>query len=341
MSADRAELAAAAAAAAFSCAGTPRDLGRQQGIACGAELQQAFLAEPWLARLRARLRQRGAESRLRRDFWRHFPHQAERLQALARAARVPEAWLLRELASELREGSAPDALALVPCGEAPLLVGWFGAPLRLRESRPDGRYASLEWCASCASAARLGVNERGLAVAALSLVGAGQLPSSHPRAETAPEGPRCAVPATLLVQDCLENFDRLEPAVEWCLARPAGGMARILIADAQGYAASIDFALGERSLHWFEGEPLVAVRRPEHGEAIAKLLLARDATAADPAAVSELWLTRLLRGGSGGSSGAVDPLGRRAGWLEPGAPSSKAPLFWRALTPTPESGDIR
>lgn len=335
MSRERAELLAASAAAAFSCSGTPRDLGRQQGLVCAAELQRAYQAQPWLGRRTAPFRQRRSAARFARDFWRHFPHQAERLQALARASRVPEAWLLRELAAELRESSAPDALALVPQGSAPLLVGWYATGLRLRESRPDGRHASLEWSAAGSSSARLGVNERGLAAAALALVGTGQLSAGDPQADSRSSGARCAAPATLLVQDCLENFDRLEPAVEWCLSRPAGGMARILIADAQGYAAAIDVSLGERSLRWFEGEALVAARRPEDGEEIGKRLLAREASTSPDESASEAWLARLLAGGSGISAGVIDPLGRRAGWLEPPTALATAALLWRALMPTP------
>jgi len=330
-----AELPAAGSAAAFACEGAPRDLGRRQGSLCAAELQRAFRAAPLAQRLAVRLPQRRSAARLARDLWRHFPHQAERLQALARAAGVPEAWLWRGLAEELRGSAAPDALALVAVGALPQIVGWFSTPLRLRESRPDGRHASLEWCAAGASAARIGVNERGLAAAALALVGAGQLDPGHPRAESAPGAPRCAAPATLLVQDCLENFDRLEPAVDWCLARPAAGMARILLADAQGRAAAVDLALGERSLRGFEGEALLAARRAEDGEEIGKLLVARAAATASDAAACERWLARLLAGGSARHAGVVDPAGRRAGWLEP-----SGRLGWRSLAPAPEAGEI-
>jgi hypothetical protein len=338
LSAAQGEFEAALSAASLTCRGTPRDLGRQQGIVCASELQRRFRAEPWLARLRAHLPLRGGEARLARDFWRHYPHQAERLQALARAARVPEGWLMRQLATELRESASASAIALVPAGDVPLLVAWFGGPLRLRESRPDGRYASLEWCAAGASSARLGVNERGLAVAVLSLVGAGELIESHPAAEAAPEAPRCAVPATLLAQDCLENFERLEPAVEWCLARPAGGMARILIADREGYAAAIDLAFGARSLRWFEGEPIVAARRPTDAAEIAAQLAAPEADPKRAELDSTPWLSQLLASGPGDHAACVDPREQRSGWIAPGAGSA---LVWSDLAATPDVEEIR
>jgi hypothetical protein len=340
LSAARGELAAVPAAARFTCTGAPRDLGRQQGIVCSPELQRGFRAESWLVRARAHGPRRGGEARLARDLWRHFPHQAERLQALARAAHVPEGWLVRQLAAELRGSPAASAIALVPAGGVPVLAAWFGAALRLRESRPDGRYASLEWCAAGATSARLGVNERGLAVAVLSQVGAGELALPHRDAEVAPEAPRCAAPATLLAQDCLENFERLEPAVEWCLARPAGGMARILIADREGYAAAIDVAFGARSLRWFEGEPIVAARWPEDAESIAKILAAPDPDADRAALESSAWLARILASGVSARAACVDPRERRAGWLE-AAGDGDPTLAWKELAPTPDTGAIR
>jgi hypothetical protein len=88
------------------------------------------------------------------------------------------------------------------------------------------------------------VNERGLAVAAAG------------RCEPAPAG--CAAPAWLLAQDCLERFADVEAALAWCLDRPGGGSGAILLADAGGALAGVEFDGGGRR-----------VRRPAGGDLLA------------------------------------------------------------------------
>ena len=48
------------------------------------------------------------------------------------------------------------------------------------------------------------------------------------------EAVRCAAPAWLLAQDCLERFEALGPALDWCCERPGGGGGALLLADAGG-----------------------------------------------------------------------------------------------------------
>jgi hypothetical protein len=75
------------------------------------------------------------------------------------------------------------------------------------------------------------VNEAGLALAAV--------PGPF-------EAGACAAPATLLVQDCLQRFEGIQAALDWCLGRPAAGRATLLLADASGEVAGVEFTGGER-----------------------------------------------------------------------------------------------
>ncbi|HSD26865.1 MAG TPA: hypothetical protein VLL75_06140 [Vicinamibacteria bacterium] len=202
------------------CAGAPRDLGWDQGAACGPEVRARLAAGPVHL----------TEPRVARDLWRHFPQLAERSAGLARGARVVCSALVVPLEQELGRpggGSAGGlALGIDPArsGGPPLLVRGLEAgaarDLCLRRSRPDHGFASLEVTLPWLVASLAGVNEAGLAATAASLPGSGPGP--------------CAAPALLLLQDCLARFDSTQTAVEWCLRRPAGGRASLLFADARG-----------------------------------------------------------------------------------------------------------
>ena len=172
----------------IECAGHPRDMGLAQGGACASTIRAACEAAglplrrsrfPTLRALHAgSVRGAGAG----REFLRHFAHQAERLEGLARAANVPfdsvelhlraraggvEAGLLARR-TRLRAYSHSDAalgkrtllertLPAVVSGE----VGWI-----LRESRSSVGFRSVEiglpWLVSGVA----GVNEAGLAAMA-------------------------------------------------------------------------------------------------------------------------------------------------------------------------------
>jgi hypothetical protein len=303
------------AAAPLEWAGGPRDLGAAQGRSFRSALQGAFAGAPWRDRLRQRAGLRsGRAARVARDLRRHFPHRAEAAEALARSARVPEAWLAETLAAGLARSACPlPARAAARAGRAgapALLAARFAgslAPLALRRSRPDGRLASLEVALAWLPAALAGVNERGLAVC-----GVPGPPCPGP----------CAAPAVLLVQDCLERFESLAAALDWCLRRPAGGRAAILLADAAGEVAGVAFSgVVRRRL------------RPAQGGLVETGDAARDARiAAALGAAPGPDAAQLLRalapepeppGGAGRL--VLDPAGRRLGLLAAGA------LSWLAL----------
>jgi hypothetical protein len=212
----------------FACEGAPRDQGLDQGRASGALLRARFAERtPW-QRLVFRAGLADAPCReLARGIARHFPHQAETQAGLAVGAGVPAAWLGAELAAELQRETAAQALAVACSGGE---VGRaLDGPWLLRRSRPEGLFASLELTRPWLTHSLVGVNERGLAVA---VVGGGE--------------PARGVPGALLGQDCLERFQALDAALEWCEGRPGGGGAVVLIADASGDAAAIEIGSGQR-----------------------------------------------------------------------------------------------
>jgi hypothetical protein len=218
--------------APIECAGAPRDLGLDQGRACADALRARFGAQPWRERLRLQAGLAGAErARTLRDLKRHFPHQWESLAGMAVGARVPTGWLAQELARELAGGEAVLPVAVAIDHGRSLLARGVGGEWIARHSRPEGLFASVEVTRPCLTAALAGVNERGLAVAAVAMQGTTG---------------RCAAPASLLAQDCLERFEATPAALEWCLGRPGGGRATVWLADARGELAGVAFAGAER-----------------------------------------------------------------------------------------------
>lgn len=231
-----------AARDAVACGGAPRDLGLDQGAAVRTAVRAARAKLPLAARL-GLLRGAGAR-RSSRDALRYFPHMSERLAGLARGAGVSRATLEVLLARELgAEGGAcgAQAIALAPerSGAGPLLarslpLSGRGAPWFLRRSAPEHDWRSVEVALPWLVPALTGVNERGLAVAALVF----------------PPAPAdlvaCAAPALLLAQDCLQRCDDVQKAIEWCERRPAGGRAALLFADASGELAEVAITGSER-----------------------------------------------------------------------------------------------
>jgi len=148
-----------------------------------------------------------------------------------------------------------------------------------------------------------GVNEHGLAATATTL--------PAPAATTQ----RCRAPLVLLVQEVLQRFDRLAPALEWCQRRPAGGLGSVLLADASGAVAGVVVSgTTRRVLRPCDGVLLGLAPDPEGAE-LAKAcsevaLLAPDDLAAATRAATPAPSLALL----------VDPAGRRlAISSEPGA----------------------
>jgi len=211
------------------CEGAPRDLGLDQGRAFAIPLRSEFDRQSVGARWRQRLGARTpATAALVRDLRRHFPQHSEALEGMVSGARVPYAWFAEQLARELLASSGTEAAVAASRGSASgvLIARSFGAPPCIRRSRPEGGFASLELTAPWYASSFAGVNEGGLAVAGIPLP-----PSADSTA--------CAVPAAVMVQDCLARFDSVRGAVDWCTGRPAGGCAVVLLADATGSVAGV------------------------------------------------------------------------------------------------------
>lgn len=215
----------------IECAGHPRDMGFAQGQALRdairAEVERAGLAArrsrwPSLRPLVAGpLRGRGAG----RELFRHFAHQAERLEGLALAADLPLDSLL-ELQLRMR---APAASAFV-----------------VRESRPVVGFRSLELACAWLVPAVAGVNAAGLGVVA-------EWPAQGPETGSA-GGDRSSgrapregdAPPLLLVQDCLARFENVAGALDWCGKRPVEGELVLRFLDASGAGARVVVAGRER-----------------------------------------------------------------------------------------------
>ncbi len=192
---------------------------------------------------------------------------------------MPASWLAPRV---LAEGGA-EAAAVVLEGPPARLGRALEAPFVVRRSRPEGLFASVEVTRPWLPAALVGVNERGLAVASV----AGPAADEH-----------CAAPAWLLAQDCLERFEAVGPALDWCCERPGGGGGALLLVHADGDAAGIAFGATRRVLPGAEcivcGEDAAALEKALGDVApdAAGLARALDGAAVDAGAL------RLYVGGS-------------------------------------------
>jgi hypothetical protein len=272
------------------CEGAPRDLGRDQGDALRAEIGAALGCASLAGRLLA-LRRDEATTRLARDLRRYFPHQSEWLEGMARAARVPERALLRALAANSGPDAVPRAATSASVGAGLRVVCPVPPRAVLRVVRPEGRFASVELAMPTAIAPLAGVNEAGLAVAALPR---GWRPG------------RVAPPVALFARDCLERFEHVLPALEWCVSRPAADGGMLLRADARGEHGVVDAASPRRAVapvdHWLApglsgATPPARVKRGDIADAdeLESALVTALASHAPP----------------GGTAFVMDPVGRR------------------------------
>jgi len=224
----------------IECEGAPRDLGFDQGIQCRAALNAAYhrLSRWQRARLRL-LAQSKACRRLWREIRRFHPQQAETIEAMARASRVPVAWLIAGPADD-RWITAPADSTLLAAASAisdrgGLLARALPGAAIVRRSRPESGFRSVEltlpWCVSPLA----GVNEAGLAVACVSNSGG-----------VAQD--RFTAPAALLARDCLRRFDALDSAIDWLMVRPGGGNSLLVLADLSGEIAGVSVDGGERRI---------------------------------------------------------------------------------------------
>jgi len=210
------------------CEGAPRDLGLDQGTACRDAIRDEVGTQSWRA-VAVRLGLASPRLPLARDLARHFPHLAERTAGLAAGAGVQLEALIGLLAREL---GRPEDCALLDAGAAPaaprLCVSLRSAlAVVVRVTRPDGGYPNLTLIRPGLAAALAGVNEAGLAAAAV------------PLGPPDPDEP-CQAPGLLLVEGCLERLDAVEKALEWCERRPGGGRGRLLFVDASGARGAVE-----------------------------------------------------------------------------------------------------
>ncbi len=205
----------------LECSGAPRDLGRDLGTALGAELRAAAggRLHGWLAAFP----RRKAIAALHRDLRRYFPHQSEWLEGLALGAGVPMRALVHALAASC-DPAMPQGVAVGAVAGTATVACSVPSGALLRRVAPEGRFRSLEIAMPGAPAPVIGLNEAGLAVA---VAQQRSLPG------------RFAPPIALFARDCLERFERVEPALDWCLARPAAPGGSLVFADAYGELAGI------------------------------------------------------------------------------------------------------
>jgi len=222
------------------CEGAPRDLGLDQGLSCRAFLTDAFRSEPPWQRLRFWAGVGSAKAqRIGRDLRRFFPAQAETIDAMAHAARVPRSWIIERFVDS--KGLLPirEPLALAAgsarTGEGGLLAGNLPVDVIARRCRPDHGFASIEISQPWAAAPLAGVNEMGISM--MCIWEGGEFDSSG-----------CQAPASLLAQDCLRRFDHLDGAVEWLLNRPGSGRSTLLLADRAGEIVSVQIKGNDRTV---------------------------------------------------------------------------------------------
>lgn len=227
----------------IDCRGAPRDLGLDQGAACTQAirswLDERGVTRPrrWFPNLR-RLTSGGVlGGGVGREVVRHYPHLAERMSGIARAAGVSLDALMEDVVASAYgvEGSpfaTPAIVFAAGSDQAPFLGRALeGAlPWALRRSSPEIGFASVELTLPWLAGGLVGVNEAGVGAAL----------------GTSAEAPRMkgasAAPGWLLVQECLQRFGDLEGAIEWCLKRPVSGNFIILLGDASGDRALFELA---------------------------------------------------------------------------------------------------
>jgi hypothetical protein len=222
----------------IECEGAPRDLGFDQGTHCRSALSAAYRSLSRWQRARLRVLVEPEECRrVRLEIRRFYPQQAEWMEAMARASRVPASWLIAIHIVNLRSATPADALILAAASgitdSGGLLARALPGDAIVRRSRPESGFRSIELTQPWRIAPLVGVNEAGLAVACVS--NSGEVAES-----------RHAVPAALLAHDCLRRFDSLDGAIDWLLARPGGGKSVFVLADLSGEIAGVSVDGDER-----------------------------------------------------------------------------------------------
>lgn len=248
----------------IDCAGHPRDMGLAQGRAYADSIRDVCeKAGLPLRRRRLPTLASFASGNVRgvgagREFLRHFGHQAERLDGVARGAGVPMDSLI-ELHLRIREGGIgggplsrraclrAHASSATSTEKQVLLERTLPATAvgevrwTLRESRPVVGLRSIEVGLPWLVPAVAGINSSGLAVMA------GPALCGEPGRDGLP-------PPALLVQECLQRFEDLGGALDWCRKRPVEGHQSVVLADASGGVATLISTGRERRVQEGEGE---------------------------------------------------------------------------------------
>ncbi len=224
----------------IECEGAPRDLGFDQGSQCRTVLSAAYRSRSRWQRARLRLlAESEACRRARLEIRRFYPQQAEMIEAMARASRVPVSWLIALLTGKLATAASAEPLVLAAASaitdRGGLLARALPGDAIVRRSRPEAGFRSIELTQPWRVDPLAGVNEAGLAVAGV-LNSGGVTGSRH------------AVPAALLAHDCLRRFDSLDGAIDWLLVRPGGGKSMLVLADPSGEVAGVSVDGDERKV---------------------------------------------------------------------------------------------
>ncbi len=227
-------------------AGNPRDMGQGQGEACRAAVRERVL-RAGLPSVRSRIASlypyaagpvRGQG--VGREIIRHYTHLSERIDGLARGAGVPvDAVLGLHVNATRGAGEFHADGAIAQCGPAadgrifiqrslPVLEG-PGSEWIARRSRPEVGFESVEVSLPWLASAVAGINSAGLAACFVSA------------SESAGSAPARRPPPILLVQECLQRFEAVEGAIDWCRSRPVAGYGTVLLSDPSGRYARVDF----------------------------------------------------------------------------------------------------
>jgi hypothetical protein len=206
--------------------------------------QPRWLPFPWFRRIAARAARRSVAPAVARS----CPDAYERVRGIASGSEVAEGslWLLNAMEGLL--GSVKGNTVIPPpcgctaiairgrlsAGGEPAIAHNFDYLPRIqpyhviRESRPSGRYRSLEFTAAPLAGALDGVNEKGLAV-------------TYNYAWTTDEG-KPAPTLSMLISEVLASCETVDEAVGRFRARPRWGSGLLMLADREGDMASVELA---------------------------------------------------------------------------------------------------
>lgn len=213
--------------ASFTAAGAPIEQGRAQGEALRGEIRTEAArlrgSLGWLAR-RALARHAAATSA--RALATQLPWQRERIEGIARAARVDEPLLLvAEALTRVEAAAFAEGARLAAVFEPPDTA----ARLRVRASAPDaGGFASVEVVLAPLAGCLAGVNAEGLAAVCLRDRARGELSLRF-----------LAQELLFRARDLAAGIDHLRRRASY-----AGGTGALLAADASGAARLLRFARG-------------------------------------------------------------------------------------------------